>query len=534
MENNLKDLDELGQNLAKLSGIIDRIKKVGDVISPGNESWTNVIADQKDKTDNNVFRVLVMGAFNSGKSSMINALLGERVLPVATLPATAIITELYYSEAKKIVMYPKPGKWQGGDEPFSIPVEDMKKYCLIDNNAEAMAKLNEDTNVIESPFEKMVVYWPLDILKKGVVIIDSPGLDDPYNHDDIAQNYAKKASAIIYLYGADGMRGGDTGQLEDLNNLGYRSIMMVQTHYDIVLQRLEDEDGDPASYVQQTDSNFSRYSDLSKEAFHHVSSRDALTAKKNGDTKLLRESGFEALEKYLSHYLVDIRGRLTVHSIVGQMHTLDKEIRSSAELQKTAQGKEQADLIRRAELAAEKIKNVRLQGNIIQKKFNEAADDILKKRAHEEIESFLKGIGDRITLDEFDQRVQIPLGWARLNPLAVRRARKKLQEELRTYLKSQMNKVLKQWSETELHALLNKGFKDAASSINKDVDAFVGKLKDIYATLSSEGTSGISGKDIASAVGTSLLFMLGGGFLDVIISGVYGFGTFAKGLGLRQ
>ena len=103
---------------------------------------------------------------------------------------------------------------------------------------------------------------------------------------------------------------------------------------------------------------------------------------------------------------------------------------------------------------------------------------------------------------------------------------------MRTYLKSQMNKVLKQWTETELHALLNKGFKDAASSINKDVDAFVGKLKDIYATLSSEGTSGISGKDIASAVGTALLFMLGGGFLDVIISGVYGFGTFAKGLGL--
>ena len=73
MENNLKDLDKLGKNLSKLSGIIDRIKNVGEVISPCNESWAKVIADQKDKTDNNVFRVLVMGAFNSGKSSMVNA-----------------------------------------------------------------------------------------------------------------------------------------------------------------------------------------------------------------------------------------------------------------------------------------------------------------------------------------------------------------------------------------------------------------------------------------------------------------------------
>lgn len=34
-----------------------------------------------------------------------------------------------------------------------------------------------EANRVDSCFEKMVVYWPLEILKEGVVIVDSPGTD---------------------------------------------------------------------------------------------------------------------------------------------------------------------------------------------------------------------------------------------------------------------------------------------------------------------------------------------------------------------
>ncbi len=48
------------------------------------------------------FTVVIMGNIASGKTTMINAFIGERLLPMA---ATAVITELHYGENKKIIMY---------------------------------------------------------------------------------------------------------------------------------------------------------------------------------------------------------------------------------------------------------------------------------------------------------------------------------------------------------------------------------------------------------------------------------------------
>ena len=51
------------------------------------------------------FTVVIMGNFSSGKTTMINALIGERLLPMSATPTTAVMTELHYGENKKIVLY---------------------------------------------------------------------------------------------------------------------------------------------------------------------------------------------------------------------------------------------------------------------------------------------------------------------------------------------------------------------------------------------------------------------------------------------
>ena len=70
------------------------------------------------KTSDTTFKLLIMGQFSSGKSAFVNVLLGEKILPENALPSTALITEVYYGTEKKVVMYPRKGKWQGGNEPF--------------------------------------------------------------------------------------------------------------------------------------------------------------------------------------------------------------------------------------------------------------------------------------------------------------------------------------------------------------------------------------------------------------------------------
>lgn len=46
--------------------------------------------------NSNRFRVIIIGSFSRGKSTMINALLGNKILPAKLTPTTAVITVIKY------------------------------------------------------------------------------------------------------------------------------------------------------------------------------------------------------------------------------------------------------------------------------------------------------------------------------------------------------------------------------------------------------------------------------------------------------
>lgn len=108
------------------------------------------------------FRVLVIGEFKRGKSTLINAILGENILPAHARPTTAVPTELYWSETPTAVVHPADGK-----APVQVAVEDLSHYISI---AKGIRQDAENT----SPWKLAQVGWPLDMLQSGVVIIDSP------------------------------------------------------------------------------------------------------------------------------------------------------------------------------------------------------------------------------------------------------------------------------------------------------------------------------------------------------------------------
>ncbi len=76
-----------------------------------------------------LFLIVVVGEFNSGKSALINALLGERVLKEGVTPTTARVTLVRWGE--------KAGE-QIVDEGFAIftyPLEMLKELNIVDSPA---------------------------------------------------------------------------------------------------------------------------------------------------------------------------------------------------------------------------------------------------------------------------------------------------------------------------------------------------------------------------------------------------------------
>jgi hypothetical protein len=62
-----------------------------------------------DKLKNAKFRFLIIGDFNRGKSSILNVLFGQELLPMGVTPTTSIPTFIQYGEQAKVIVYKKDG-----------------------------------------------------------------------------------------------------------------------------------------------------------------------------------------------------------------------------------------------------------------------------------------------------------------------------------------------------------------------------------------------------------------------------------------
>lgn len=124
--------------------------------------------------------VPVVGNFSAGKSTMINTLLGESVLPVAITPETALAAEIRYTDG----------------EPYAegiLPDGSSKRYEISE-----IKKLTEDA----AQFRSARVFLKNQRLKElePLVIVDMPGFDAPNEqHNKAIVEYLDKGVFYIVL-----------------------------------------------------------------------------------------------------------------------------------------------------------------------------------------------------------------------------------------------------------------------------------------------------------------------------------------------
>lgn len=149
----LKQLEEAGHDV----GLLQKIEEI--VTRHGFVEFRPRIASLASRLAENNLEVALFGRVNSGKSSLLNALLGTDVLPVGVNPITAVPTKLRYGpELRATVAF-----GSGRDE--SIAVEEFKKLITEEGNP------GNQRSVMRA-----VVQVPSARLAKGIVLVDTPGL----------------------------------------------------------------------------------------------------------------------------------------------------------------------------------------------------------------------------------------------------------------------------------------------------------------------------------------------------------------------
>jgi small GTP-binding protein len=242
-------LSEREQDLrAREHELLDRLAKAlerfGADVDPDDLRRFREARDQLE----GLFLLVVAGEFNSGKSSFINALLGERVLPEGVTPTTDRINRLRY-----------------GAEPS----EHLLEAYLLDRT------------------------YPADLLRE-ITIVDTPGTNAIIRrHEELTRDFLPRSDLVLFVTSADRpFTESERGFLEQIREWG-KKIVFVVNKIDI-LTRPEDQQqvldfvrDNAAALVGEPPRLFA------------VSARDALAARAAGSAEGWQASGFEAMEQYL-------------------------------------------------------------------------------------------------------------------------------------------------------------------------------------------------------------------------------------------
>ena len=171
--------------------IRDILKSLG----PDFLTYADTIDGLRERLARRRFHLAVLGQFKRGKSTLLNALLGEPALPVSVVPLTAIPTFISYGERRGLRV-----EYQNGRPAEEFNADDRGALSAL------LARyVTEELNPANRLGVRQVdVRHPAPILRDGVVLIDTPGIGSTYRHNTEATlNFLPSCDAALFLVSAD-------------------------------------------------------------------------------------------------------------------------------------------------------------------------------------------------------------------------------------------------------------------------------------------------------------------------------------------
>jgi GTPase SAR1 family protein len=492
--------------------------------------YTKVTSDQ--------FKVMVLGTFKNGKSTFINALLGEAVLPAFAIPCTAVINEVKWGEEKTALLYfrdPLPDPLPNGlsprsaahiqesqgriPPPMTIPVEELEAFVAISDPDRP-----QDEAVADSPYDKAEIFWPLELCRNGVEIIDSPGLNEHGIREKVTVNYLAQADAILFVMSSIAFASQTEIQFVEMNlhNSGHREIFFICNRFDQI-----DTDKDRERVKSFATKKLGHLTDLKPEGIFFLSARQALDGRIKGNPDLLERSGIMPLEDALSSFLVNDRGRLKLLAPARELtHVLLQLRQDIIPGQRRLLGMETEDVVRKVNEILPKLADARREKGQMLSTMGYHFD-LLHRDIRDASERFLNDLAVQIPpiVESTESTTKI-----KTFTLEQKKQVEEMVKELIEKLDLELQKRVKAWQDAVLEPMLKQSADKLQIEMKVAVDQFYQRLHLIKDELLG-GTKEASGV-IEDPSSTERFFATALGFvLGDIGSAAYGARFGFKGLG---
>lgn len=336
-----------------------------------NDTQTDLrIQHLLDRLHDDKLNVAFVAEFSRGKSELINAIFfagyGQRLLPSSVGRTTMCPTELMYEEGREPCLQLLPIETRAADTTTTeykryldewkiVPLDIESSDAMVDaflqvsqtkrvslNEAARYGLYNEkDENNIVTVHEDgtvdipcwrhAIINFPHPLLKQGLVILDTPGLNAIGTEPELTLNLLPNAHAVLFILAADtGVTKSDIEVWRDHigNQQGHQKGRLV------VLNKIDglwDELKSAEEIEREIDKQVSTSASLLgiKPAYvFPVSAQKGLLAKINQDEPLLEKSRLLALEKSLSDELIPSKQEIVRDNTQGEIKHMEANIRS--------------------------------------------------------------------------------------------------------------------------------------------------------------------------------------------------------------
>jgi len=317
------------------------------------------------------FHLAVLGQVKRGKSTLLNALLGEDILPSSVVPLTALPTFIQYGEQRLLrVRYhdSRPDTVLAGE-----PTQGLNKHL--------MAYVTEDANPENRKGVREVeITLPVAILR-DVVLIDTPGIGSTYRHNTQAtMNFLPQCDAALFVISAD----------PPITEVEVRFLKEIQSRIGqlfFVLNKVDyltEAEREMALEFYRTVLTRDTGMDPGTRIFL-TSARKGLQAQEAGDSEKWEESGLAEVSAHLIDFLAKEKNRVLKDAIGRKARDLFHEVHLQIELERRALELPLDELESRLALFDQKIAEAQEQ--------RMHAQDLLAgdlKRVYAELETYIE------------------------------------------------------------------------------------------------------------------------------------------------
>ena len=149
-----------------------------------------------DRLENKKITIAVIGQFKRGKTTLINTILGEKLLPVGIVPITAAITRIEYAEHKGSgceTAGPMATVYFNNGLSQQVPAADLHIYISEQENHDNERGVAEVELLTDAIF-----------LRNGLTLVDTPGVGSVHEQNSkSATDFARESDGVIFMLSVD-------------------------------------------------------------------------------------------------------------------------------------------------------------------------------------------------------------------------------------------------------------------------------------------------------------------------------------------